>query len=322
MAHPKTLQVFLMDGAPTGRLKCTLDNWTGLVYVVPRTSLNADGHPEAFEGTGVYLLLGQDADSGDDVVYVGQAVGRANGNGMVGRIREHVRKEAHDFWNRAILLSTLGDTFGPTEVTYLEHYFHQAASTAGRFTVDNAVAPSQGNVTEEKKAELDEYAERAQLVISALGHRVFDEVDDQRKPRSAPHFEQQMEDTVYAMSANDGKANGRPTSEGFVVFAGSRVASGLRDSAPPGVRANREKHQELLTSDGVLTADVLFSSSSAAASFIAGGSMSGPASWKGSDGRSLGAHEAGASVEDRDPIEGHGLDRGAPAFLAGGVDDV
>ena len=87
MAHPKTLQVFLMDGAPTGRLKCTLDNWTGLVYVVPRTSLNADGHPEAFEGTGVYLLLGQDADSGDDVVYVGQAVGRANGNGMVGRIR-------------------------------------------------------------------------------------------------------------------------------------------------------------------------------------------------------------------------------------------
>ena len=47
MAHPKTLQVFLMDGAPTGRLKCTLDNWTGLVYVVPRTSLNADGHPEA-----------------------------------------------------------------------------------------------------------------------------------------------------------------------------------------------------------------------------------------------------------------------------------
>ena len=54
MAHPKTLQVFLMDGAPTGRLKCTLDNWTGLVYVVPRTSLNADGHPEAFEGTGVY----------------------------------------------------------------------------------------------------------------------------------------------------------------------------------------------------------------------------------------------------------------------------
>ena len=174
MAHPKTLQVFLMDGAPTGRLKCTLDNWTGLVYVVPRTSLNADGHPEAFEGTGVYLLLGQDADSGDDVVYVGQAVGRANGNGMVGRIREHVRKEAHDFWNRAILLSTLGDTFGPTEVTYLEHYFHQAATTAGRFTVDNAVAPSQGNVTQEKKAELEEYADKAKILISALGHRVFE----------------------------------------------------------------------------------------------------------------------------------------------------
>ena len=299
MAHPKTLQVFLMDGAPTGRLKCTLDNWTGLVYVVPRTNLNVRPRPEAFDSTGVYLLLGQDADSGDDAVYVGQAVGRANGNGLVGRIQEHVANGRHDFWNRAIRLTTLGNSFGPTEVTFLENHFFELAKTIGRYRVDNANTPSGGNVTEEKRAELNEYAEKGQLVISALGHRVFEEVDEQLDPSSAPQPGQRLDDTVYSMSINDGNATGRPTSEGFVVFAGSRVAKGLRDSAPVGVRANREKHREVLTPDGVLTSDALFSSSSAAASFIAGGSMSGPASWKGSDGRSLGEHEARTSALER-----------------------
>ena len=306
MAHPKTLQVFLMDGAPTGRLKCTLDNWTGLVYVVPRTSLNADGHPEAFEGTGVYLLLGQDADSGDDVVYVGQAVGRANGNGMVGRIREHVRKEAHDFWNRAILLSTLGDTFGPTEVTYLEHYFHQAASTAGRFTVDNAVAPSQGNVTEEKKAELEEYADKAKILISALGHRVFESADGSHavvaagRTTQAPEAEPKR--TLFTMTVNGVRAQGHPTPDGFVVLRGSGLMEGLRPSAPAGVRASRERFAGHIGADGVLIEDVSFTSSSAAAGFVAGGSMSGPSSWRAPDGRTLGEVEAASAKTG--PIEG------------------
>lgn len=293
MAHPKTLQVFLMDGSPTGRLKCTLDNWTGQVYVVPRTGLNVRPRPDAFESTGVYLLLGQDADTGDDAVYVGQAVGRANGNGLVGRIQEHVAAGRHDFWNRAVLLSTLGDTFGPTEVTYLEHLFHKLAKATGRYRVDNASSPSQGNVTEEKIAELHEYADKAQLVVSALGHRVFEPVDDQRKADPAPTAA--GEDVVYMLRVSDGAAQGRPTAEGFVVFAGSRVTEGLRDSAPAAVRTNRERHQDVLSADGVLTTDVLFSSSSAAAGFVAGGSVSGPASWKAPDGRSLGEHEAGAA---------------------------
>lgn len=296
MSNPKTLQVFLMDGSPTGRLKCTLDNWTGQVYVVPRTSLNVRPRPDAFETTGVYLLLGQDPDTADDVVYVGQAVGRANGNGLVGRIQEHVGAGRHDFWNRAVLLSTLGDTFGPTEVTYLEHLFHQLATRTGRYRVDNANTPSDGNVTEEKRAELREYADKAQLVISALGHRVFEAVDDQRKADPAPTSE--AEDVVYTLKANDADAKGRPTSEGFVVFEGSRVAAGLRPSAPVGVRSARERHQDVLSADGVLTSDVLFSSSSAAAGFVAGGSVSGPASWRSPDGRSLAEHEAGAVPDD------------------------
>jgi hypothetical protein len=35
----KTLTYFLMDGTPNGRVKCTVGNWDGLVYKIPRINL-------------------------------------------------------------------------------------------------------------------------------------------------------------------------------------------------------------------------------------------------------------------------------------------
>ena len=36
----KNIQLFLMDGEAGGRIKCTLANWTGVVYKIPRTELD------------------------------------------------------------------------------------------------------------------------------------------------------------------------------------------------------------------------------------------------------------------------------------------
>ena len=35
----KSINLFLMDGESTGRIKCTLANWTGVAYKIPRTEL-------------------------------------------------------------------------------------------------------------------------------------------------------------------------------------------------------------------------------------------------------------------------------------------
>ena len=37
--HGKSINLFLMDGDPSGRIKCTLANWTGVAYKIPRTEL-------------------------------------------------------------------------------------------------------------------------------------------------------------------------------------------------------------------------------------------------------------------------------------------
>ncbi len=39
MANGKNFNLFLMDGEATGRIKCTLANWTGIAYKIPRTYL-------------------------------------------------------------------------------------------------------------------------------------------------------------------------------------------------------------------------------------------------------------------------------------------
>jgi len=35
----KNMQYYLMDGSPSGRIKCTLANWTGVAYKIPRVKL-------------------------------------------------------------------------------------------------------------------------------------------------------------------------------------------------------------------------------------------------------------------------------------------
>ena len=40
MPRGKSLNLYLMDGSVNGRVKCTLANWTGLAFKIPRTALD------------------------------------------------------------------------------------------------------------------------------------------------------------------------------------------------------------------------------------------------------------------------------------------
>ena len=162
MAKGKTIQVFLMDGDPTQRIKCTLQNWTGIVYKIPRTMLDTckDGNKDIvkhLKQTGIYFLLGSNADTGLQSIYIGQAVVRKNGEGLLCRIQEHKRNSKERYWNdwnEVIVLTTQNDSFGPTEVSYLENQFTSLAKYAARYDVLNGNEPNQGNITEEKESEL------------------------------------------------------------------------------------------------------------------------------------------------------------------------
>lgn len=165
-----TFNLFLMDGEVTGRIKCTLPSWSGLLYKVPRAYLDKCKTREQLKQTGVYILFGKNAND-EDEVYIGQASNRKNGEGILFRVNEHL-KDAFNF-SEAIMLTTSDDSWGPTDISYLEHKFTKLAIDANRYKVRNGNDPNPGNVTEEKEAELEGYAEHFQMMLSILGCKIF-----------------------------------------------------------------------------------------------------------------------------------------------------
>ena len=169
----KNINMFLMDGEVTGKIKCTLSNWTGVIYKIPRIQLGDLKSRDEMKQSGIYFLFGRDEDKQKDVTYIGQATTRKNGEGVLLRIQEHTRDTHADYFNDVIILTTQNNSFGPTEISYLENKFTQLAKEAGRYIVKNGNDPNPGNVTEEKESELDEIVENTLMIIGTLGYRVF-----------------------------------------------------------------------------------------------------------------------------------------------------
>lgn len=287
-ARGKNISVYLMDGDATGRMKATIANWTGVAYRIPRTALDLCKDRDDLKQSGVYFLFGVDDQSGENVVYIGQAGARKNGEGILNRLAEHKRNPDKDYWTEAVVFTTSNNSFGPTEISYLENRFCGMAQSAKRYTVKNGNDPTHGNITEEKESELEEFVDFARLIMGVLGHKVFEPlvkpvvVEEEPEPaKQTPllHFETKRV-----------QATGCVVADGFVVIKGSRLDPTISKSCPSNVVEFRQKFSSRII-DAVLTEDVLLPSPSAAASFVSGSARNGKITWKTAEGVALGQLE-------------------------------
>lgn len=277
MSWGKTLQVFLMDGEPNGRIKCTLANWTGIAYKIPNNKEKLEKSKDigVLKQSGVYFLFGMD--DKDPEVYIGQAGVRKNGEGLLLRIQED--HPSMEFWNEAVMFTTTNGSFGPTEISYLENRFYKLADNANRYNVKNNIEPSLGNVTEEKESELEEFIEYAAIIMGALGHKVFE-------PYTAISSDADKGPLLY-FEYNGYKATGKRTNNGFLVCKGSQINPNMTNACPASAVKNRKKYAAIIDYTNRLTKDVELSSPSAAACFVGGASLSGNVMWKDENGKTL-----------------------------------
>lgn len=221
MARGKSINLFLMDGDANGRMKCTLANWTGVAYKIPRTELDKCKERDDLKQSGVYFLFGKNEETGDSMVYIGQAGARKNGEGILNRLQEHKRNPEKDYWTEAIVFTTSNNSFGPTEISYLENRFCNLAVQAKRYVVKNGNDPTPGNITEEKESELEEFIDNAKIIMGTLGHKVF--VPLATSTPAPVGTEEDMSDTsdeLLYFNHSGVKATGKRTSDGFVVLKG------------------------------------------------------------------------------------------------------
>lgn len=283
----KSINLFLMDGIPTGRIKCTLANWTGVAYKIPRTELDRCKDIPVLKQSGVYLLFGFSDETGQDVVYVGQAGVRKNGEGILLRLKEHVQKQDKDYWSEAVAFATSNDTFGPTEISYLENRFCNMAKNAGRSIVKNDKDPNSWHVTEEKESELEEFIDYARIVLGALGHKVFEPMTQSPHANTNEDSGTTQQEVVFELKQGSCDAKGQRTSDGFVLLAGSSIKMKVAPSCPKHAKKAREDFSPKIGADGVILSDILLRSPAEAACFVTGTSINAREAWKTAEGRTL-----------------------------------
>ena len=282
----KTISLFLIDDTADGRIKCTIKGRSEIIFRIPRKDLNASKDLQYLNQDGVYFLLGEE--DGQQKIYVGQASSRKNGKGILGRLTEHDRKK--EFWAEAIAFTTTDNSFGATEISWLENKFCNLAIDAKRCVVMNGNEPPPGNVSEEKLSELEERVEFARLILNAIGYKMFEPLKEISPPKKILPPPADAEEIFYLsreIRKLGKKISARMirTSTGYKVLAGSDV-SPLDDEEHLSARLKELRHSEKVV-DGKLIEDLEFSSPSGAAMFVLGASANGWTSWAAADGKLL-----------------------------------
>ena len=285
MPFGKTIEFFLVNGTADSIITAELSNWNGMAIKIPRIEV-ASCKRDDITGPGVYFLFCKE-DDGDDSVYIGEA------ENIKDRLVQHIRdnqsgKEKY-YWNSAVLFT--GRDLNKALIRYLEHRLVEIARAGNRYKVLTKNTYKNTVMKESQVSAMEEFIENIKILINALGYKVLEPLAV--KPAAGTAAEANEE---YTLSTATASATGVVTSEGFVIYKGAVI----NDNPVKSISAGALKLRNELLSDGkvkdnVTTEDILFSSSSAAAVFVLGYSVSGPMTWKAKDGRTLKEIEASAT---------------------------
>ena len=284
MAYGKSIELFLANGTADSLITAELSNWNGKAIKIPRIEVS-DCKRDDIKGAGVYFLFCKEEDDSDSV-YIGES------ETIQERLNQHIRDYNADkekfYWTTAVIF--LGRDLNKALIRYLEDRFVQIARESKRYKVLTKNTYGKTVMKESQTAAMEEFIDNVRILINALGYKVL-EPTVHNDPNST------VDDEALFLNLGNASGKGMITTEGFVLFAGAVLNEKTsQKSLSKGAATLRKKHlASNKVKDFVTTEDILFSSSSAAADFVTGYSVSGPATWKNAAGVTLKELEAKAT---------------------------
>lgn len=278
MAYGKAIELFLVNGTADSLITAELSNWNGKALKIPRIEVAACNRDDIAQA-GVYFLFCKE-DDGSDSVYIGEAENVKER--LVQHIRDYQAEKEKYYWNTAVIF--IGRDLNKALIRYLENRFVEIARVCKRYKVLTKNTYRNTVMKESQVAVMEEFVDNVKILINTLGYKVLEPLVQTDTDANVTEEEQDL-----FISSGSVTASGKVTSEGFVVYKGSVVNA---KTSAKSLTSSMVKLREKLFADGkvkdlTMTEDILFSSSSAAADFIMGYSVSGPRTWKTKDGRSL-----------------------------------
>jgi hypothetical protein len=229
------------------------------------------------EKAGVYILVGNDPLTNAPRAYIGEA------EVVRERIKQHKAKE---FWVSAVVFVSKDENLTKAHVRYLENRLLAEAAKVNRFTLEQNQAGG-SKLPESDREDMEVFLSRIRQLLPVLGSDILSPIAQSSAAKI------QTEGVLFCRNKG-AEARGQRTPNGFVIFQGSTAVLNHRPSADtyPWVIAQRKQLSAdgtLVQKDGylVFTKDSEFSSPSAAAAVIHGGSANGLLVWKTKDGTSL-----------------------------------
>lgn len=270
----RTLRLYLVDGTPTGILTAEIINWTGKLFVAPRSQLADLTKRDEVRRTGVYLLVGPDPDRpGRDRVYIGE------GDNVLKRLIDHDKDPAKDFWSRTAVVISKDENLTKSHGRYLESRLIEKAIAAGRAQLANGTKPPTPSLPEPDVADMEFFLEQVQLVLPVLDFGFL-----QPRPSAEPSPEGEASPR-FVLSTIGAKATAIEARGEFVILQGStaRKAGTASWDSYRSLRDQLVAEGKLADSDDpefyVFTEDVAFSSPSAAGTVVAARNTNGRESW-------------------------------------------
>lgn len=278
MNTPKTIQIFLPSGDPTGVRIAEITTSVVRVIEFPRQELEAFLKMPEAKQVGVYLLFGEDEESGSQQLYIGQS------GELSKRLSQHNQKK--DFWSKAVAIVSLTNNLTQTHVLFLEWLALKEAKSVGRYQLENGNEGSKSYTPAPMEADCYEIFNVAKTLLGTLGHPVFKPLTESKEKQN---------DYFYCTRKLTGgtqiEGKGIMTDEGFVVLKGS-VGSPV---IPPQYVSKILPRDKFLKNGSVVIEnnklvfikDTLFKTPSGASNMLIGMSSNGWNDWKNKVGQTL-----------------------------------
>lgn len=269
--NKQVLQFILEEENPNGIIECSVDDWFGISYKIPRNKLKEASSLKYINNTGVYILLGDDENTAEKIAYIGEA------EDIYNRLSQHNKNK--DFWNECIVFVSKDNSLNKAHIKYIEHELYEMSKKASRYIIKNESNPTKSSLSNADEIRAEKFISKIKIIANMFGYKLFISLVDKND---------REDKTLHLTNNGIEYAKGLLTDEGFVVLKGSKVKEGVFDSLSPSLNGffNKERSSTDLV-DNVYINDHLFSSPSMAAIAILGRNANGYTEWKNKDNITL-----------------------------------
>ena len=159
-----------------GASKFVNDDWGTIAFSIPRNQIQNKFADMELRYNFIYFLFGYE--NSKEIVYVGQAKKRNDGESVLKRLREHDRSDTEkyrDKWNWIIAVTNKDDAWGLDDLNALEHAFYNEIPKEQNLNGNN---PNAGG------ADYEAYTDKINQIkslITAIGFNIFTDEETAEK---------------------------------------------------------------------------------------------------------------------------------------------